>query len=291
MRDKSGCRATSASLHREESRVRRPVTRQTRCSSARAAARAQSAASNTSMTSFYGPNEFRYQPREESGPASEPSAATRRLQSVLAARRGNVSGVPDLEVRTGTRARLRAFLDGKPLPDITTLSAGLSASSTSRAEAVGQPWLGDGESSLWRDLRAQIRNASRSEATSFVPTSGGLGFLNQHRPQHQPATEEEAEEHRQRVAAARLTLELLEARRIAEAAAAPTGTRRMRQKKNRRNIVDRKCDLYYTIAKLDEEFAAQERSARYYNNIQVQAAKPPKVVVEEEPAPQGEQSD
>jgi len=115
---------------------------------------------------------------------------------------------------------------------------------------------------LWKSLKDHIAGAVRPSSPAQDEESG-------------TSSEEEDEESEQhdRSAVAKLTLELLEARRIAEVAMETTEAKKSRQRRNRRSYVDKRCGVFYTIAKMDEEFAAQERGPRYLNNVAVQEKK------------------
>merc|ERR1719253_1023118 len=74
-------------------------------------------------------------------------------------------------------------------------------------------------------------------------------------------------DHRERAQVAQRTMELLEARRLAEIAHAGDGTEGRKKKKKNNN--NKRCEVDFTRQRLDEEFAAQERGPRYVNNTAV----------------------
>eukprot|EP00439_Symbiodinium_sp_Y106_P052148 s1484_g6.t5 len=84
----------------------------------------------------------------------------------------------------------------------------------------------------------------------------------------QPAgkRDEEAELERERKEVARRTLELMEARRMVDAALeGDTG----KKKSRKRNYVNKRCSVHLIRQKMDEELAAQERGPRYVNNVAI----------------------
>jgi len=112
--------------------------------------------------------------------------------------------------------------------------------------------------SIVRGLKAQFRGSSgeAEDREDVKQTKQAPAFA---------CMEAEAFE-AERKEAAKRTLELMEARRMVDAAIDASGKRRDRKK---RNNVNKRCDVHQIRQKMDEELAVQERGPRYVNNVAV----------------------
>jgi len=122
--------------------------------------------------------------------------------------------------------------------------------------------------SLLKNLKVQIRGAA---APPTKKKKEEVDASNVYDPKHNASSPMD----REKSAVAHRTLELLEARRLAEVAFEST---RKKNKKRHKNYVDKRCEVGFTRQKLDEEFAAAERGPRFINNTAIFLKKGEKLV-------------